>query len=840
MSERLGKAVSACLLGIVALLSTVSANAQVLVNPEQLLGTVEAVSPDRVLDMNVDDPERLADFDQLFADGQNKTDYVACARIVGDGSGNGGLFCLDQGNKVLKQFDGSTLDPGFFNCDWLPAIAASRRGGDCIAYTAATLDGLGTTHAIAANAKGQAVALNAVVVASGSPLQCPVGLTLTNSFCVAELYTSRPLLNDLKSFFGAEAEGFSVGAEGTGFFGVEQRGDFVFYPYPLESEPIVIADKKTWGIKGKDEIQGAAILRLENVNDPDSPFFYAIVTVNDGRVLAHEVGGSGSVVEVFDLTDLQSGAPLSGEDPLYGISIDDNGIAVATDRAYRQVTALLPQTNVDGSLDMNAGFAVLPQPLDGTMPDPQSLSTDPYDPVAVTLSDGKFINFFEAGCGNLGGCLLISGEVDDGARLELNVVDPNNAEGIFYHVRGLPMCAQLPFTCIDILERDPGDPADDILDDLSCPGAPTRVGALQCLVDSGVLRLVDGAGGASTRPEEYEYNYQPLLVDLIPNAENFPALWTGGPDVRGRLDNQGFVGLLFFVTEAQEQDVATLEIDVAELLGDPGGPDDCELVTDLPPGFMVEDPGGLERLLDWNVIHRTSDLFASFTGDNTGTWTNAGCGSTRGRAGGVSGFLYNVEPSWCPGTLENGVLVFDSQAGSSSTPSCTLGETAPGDDTWYTMAETPDDAVFAKAYASLFVDLRSHLEILLCAESSPGADDAILAQSDCSDLRDTWRNAQDKLRKALDATIQSSTSSAGAQNFGAVQSQLDNYLAEFQNAGPVAPADDPANYYGEHIAWLERLAHIRVDKLDPSVPDDGYVEDFTEWAEVNYTGPNAP
>ena len=62
----------------------VNAAAQELVT-EQTLGTVNAVAPDRVLEMTVNDPNRLVDFETEFEDPQNRTDYVSCARVPNDG-----------------------------------------------------------------------------------------------------------------------------------------------------------------------------------------------------------------------------------------------------------------------------------------------------------------------------------------------------------------------------------------------------------------------------------------------------------------------------------------------------------------------------------------------------------------------------------------------------------------------------------------------------------------------------------------------------------------------------------------------------------------------------------
>jgi hypothetical protein len=134
--------------------------------------------------------------------------------------------------------------------------------------------------------------------------------------------------------------------------------------------------------------------------------------------------------------------------------------------------------------------------------------------------------------------------------------------------------------------------------------------------------------------------------------------------------------------------------------------------------------------------------------------------------------------------------------------------------------EIPDDAVFAKAYVRYYDELYAHLQQWVCPILSPDA---------CVSLGNNWFNGKDKLVKALDATIDPKVS-AGAQNFGAVQSQLNNYQAALAEA-ELSAGPDPVNRLGEHAARIETLQHILNDKLAPSVPPDGFVESDRTWAE---------
>ena len=152
--------------------------------------------------------------------------------------------------------------------------------------------------------------------------------------------------------------------------------------------------------------------------------------------------------------------------------------------------------------------------------------------------------------------------------------------------------------------------------------------------------------------------------------------------------------------------------------------------------------------------------------------------------------------------------------------------------------EVADDTVFAKLYVRYHDELYLHLDQLLCEESFPGADDAVLRQADCVILKERWLNWQDKVSKGLNAGIDQKQSSPN-QNFGAAISQAENYrIALFEAEtrvfdDPVTPVieGDPINRVGEHAARLDRLEHLLRDKVIPSVPPDGYLEVDRYWAD---------
>ena len=522
---------------------------------------------------------------------------------------------------------------------------------------------------------------------------------------------------------------------------------------------------------------------------------------------------------------------------------DDSSFVIVTDRNFCQTFALVPAKNASGL----TGFSIVQETGGGN----QILSTGATPPVGATDSPGDFFNLIGAGCEEPGGCVVVNGAggVAAATLFDVNVVNRNEADVVIYHVRGLTDCGLRPLTCVTLLDEDP-----DFDLAAACPGlpaSPTRAEAIACLTDPDVnaLRRVAGASPGSTRPEVFERNYTPFLPDDI--TDNFdasgtppsgiPPLWFR-PDLRGRLINQGNLGLLFFVTEAREADVLTIDFEVSQLQG---GTiiRDCESFANggLPPGYTVDaEPGGAargtERLLDGDIPHRTSERYDSFvTGEHIGTNILAGCGSTRGRAGGVSGFLYDAEYTPCPGTLDaGGNLVFDAQG------SCTVGEPLAPGATWTSLqaAESEDDAVFAKAYVRYLIELRQHLEIKLCTPSTPSADDAVLSQADCSTLRDNWINLQDKSQKAILAVIQPKQS-GGAQNFGAVNSQLSNYQSNLLGAdrsGPNRPAD-LSNEYGQQVARVETLIFLLENRLEPSVSANGFSESDLKWTDIEFSLP---
>ena len=271
--------------------------------------------------------------------------------------------------------------------------------------------------------------------------------------------------------------------------------------------------------------------------------------------------------------------------------------------------------------------------------------------------------------------------------------------------------------------------------------------------------------------------------------------------------------------------VLTLEVDVSELTH--GTELGCVLAPDLLPGFDLDD------LLAWDVVVRVSEQWRSADGhfdpdppastpvppgDATfqGSIVNAGCRNpARSRSGGISMFPIDFEVTPCPLTINTMTGLWESDG------VCV----ADGTDT---TSESPDDSVFAKLYVKLYDELFAHLQELACTNTDTGDPLEPLSSSKCAALEANWFNGKDKLVKALAATFDPKSSS-GNENFGAVQSQLQNYGNTVNAALPYGP--DPANRAGEQAARVEILQHILVDKLLPSIPDTGFDDTDKTWAQ---------
>lgn len=786
------------------------------IEPVQVLGTVEVYSPTSALDMKFDEPDRMVDFEPLFT--ESGADFISCVRVPA-----GDFLCLDRSDKMLKKFPGSssTLDD-VFSCEDGALDLNVRKDTTCTAHTYG-LD----AHFLAGQNNGKTFSLQRIFEDVGCAN--PLDPALSPGLCGEEIYTGRPLLLDIKVVQDEVADNFLD--FGPGVIGIEQRSDTVFFPVPAVAEPILIASKKDWGLKGQQTLQSVDLLQITNPVS-ELPDNYAVVTTSDATILALKIGGSSGPITAFDITSVPLPVTQCNSDEQhYGLKVDEKtDFAIVTDRNWCQAFALKPILNnisgdpTEGDL---VGFELVTETV--TNPDLTTttsdliLSTGTFDPIGPTTSPGKGFDLDD--CETDGSCTFITGAGGASAATLEDVVVASAESGVtVFQAKNVPFCPYKPLTCLELLA--PWEPGPQ----------PTREEALDQLVGLGVLYRAAGSLSSDYRPEVFIFNATSVLpkeiLDRFDDSgmppDGLPPLWML-PDFRAQIKNNFFFEALFFVTEARTDDVLTLTLDVKELQGYPEL--GCDSAADLLPGY------GLDDLLMWDVATRVSERDPTIDGPQSsaknnyqGTIANAGCGSTRVRGGGLSMFAYNLEPSGCPGTLNSaGVLVFDyfNQYGDfpPTPPTCVLGDQQSDPGSYNELGELvipeiPDDAVFAKAYVRYYDELYAHLQQWVCPILSPDA---------CVSLGNNWFNGKDKLVKALDATIDPKVS-AGAQNFGAVQSQLNNYQAALAEA-ELSAGPDPVNRLGEHAARIETLQHILNDKLAPSVPPDGFVESDRTWAE---------
>lgn len=792
----------------VLMLGAFAANTTVMAqNPTQVLDTVEVFCPTCALQMKFDDPERMEDDDFELLINQPGADFVACTREPANG-----FFCLDASDKTVKKWE-DTANPAetVIYCEDPALDLDTRKANTCTGMTV----GLGATW-LAGKNKGKSFSLIKVfpedaetgVCSGGSPLTMPTDTDL----CGDELYTGRPLLVDIKAIQNESADDFPYGP---GILGLEQRTNLSFFPEDGVADPVTIADKKAWGLAGNETLQSVDLLQI---NNPDSGLVdnYALGTSSNDRILAFRIGSSAKAFEVFNIADDPDLAArripeneCSTDDQHYGLNVSEKSdVAYFTDQTYCLTVALRaevdgefdPVTNVFTGTGNLTGFVIAEEQTSaGT--EKLILSTSgtagSFAPVGPTTSPG--IGFDLTDC--FDACTLISGETGNaGAALQDVILASADSGVTLFQVKGLPHCSWIPETCYE---------------QLSGMTTTDRIVAVDWLIGAGVLIKLDTLD-PSRDAEKLVFNVVPLLPDEVTNLfdesgtapSTLPDLWFP-PEYRAQEMNGFIFEALFFVPQPDVQfdDVFTLEVDVSELTRTSAGPGPelgCEL--------GLSDGTSANEMLLWDVTVRASERHQSMDGKHQGTIINAGCRNpTRGRSGGISIFPYNFELTPCPATLN------------SSTNYAT--DCGPLPDF---QSESVDDAVFAKLYVTLYDELLAHLEQLACTTIDGGAS-APLDSATCLGLAAKWASGKDKLIKALDATISPKTSS-GSQNFGAVGSQLQNYISQLLLAPPNG-ANDPANRIGEQAARLETLVHVLNERLLPSIPANGFVEFDRTWAD---------
>lgn len=787
-------------------------------DPEQVIGTIEAFGSEAGLELEFDNPARTSDFDVFFTDAGSS--FATCVRVPA-----GPFLCLDETSKTVKRFDGSPPPlASIFSCND-PALDFNTRKETCTAYSFGM-----DSHFIAGLGNGKSFNLQRVYAdtACANPLQWTPGL------CAEQLYTGRPLLQSLKFFEGEAAEDLGLG--GPCAVGLEQRSDALCFPVPAAAEPIMLADKKRWGVKGQESLQDIDVLQIGNPvsGEVDN---YAVVTSTAGRILAAKIGDNSASIEAFDISSVDLPAmQCNFDEQFYGLEIDPKSDkAIVTDRNFCQAFAL--KANLDLETDPDTGeilggtgaFLGFVLATETAAETPLILSTGTTAPLGATASPGDTFDLISDGCTSPAGCTVVTGSNGTAAATvtELTLLNTESGATVF-HAKNVPYCTYKPVYCVDLLDPDyatanPGMTREQALDRLA-------------MDDLKVVYRLPNVASDEYRPEAFAFNTTPVLPSEI--LERFDGIGTGPgqipplwilPDYMPS-DADYFYEALFFITNAQTDDF-TLELDVTTLQGYPSFSltDGCELAAELPGSFSATE-AGLERLLAWDVSNRVAERFPSVNGpqsadyeNHQGTLVNFDCGSTRLKIGGFSLFPFNLMVSGCVGFYNaDGDLVFDTLTSENNAVNCPLGD---GD----MSIPLADDSVFAKLYDKNYDELLQHLDELACTNvDTDNTGLAPLSQADCDSLRAIWANGKDKLVKALAATFQPKTS-AGNENFGAVNSQLQNYLDWLRTAMPYGP--DPASRKPEQIARVLSLQHLLNEKVLPSIPDNGFNDVDQSWAE---------
>lgn len=788
-----------CALTCMSLTWTSSAMAQASATPIQLLDTLTLTGKDFAIKLSEEGP---GNFDPLLPP-DSMTDPE---RDLGDcvSSNTSGLTCLDRDNvrhwpNPISPHNSQVL----FNCAHADLPFNTRKGNGC---TAIDRDSQGAIY-LGGRLNGTANILIKVVENTGAGCPAPATAyseftTTAGDFCWATIQTGRPRIEDIDVVEGSKAKSFADGQKQ--LVVLEEKKTVLIYSN-FEDDPRgtavdeIASGKRDFDLNGNEQILNAAL--VEYVRPDEAPADFFIVVATDlGRLITIHADGTPSGVDAFDLAGIPpvaTGCP-AGVESFDVIQGTNGGLVYATDAS---ACALHVLTATSDMKDDFAGFT-----LDGSL----STSTDAagtslFAPVSISVFPG--IGFDLEDC--FPDCTLISSETGVAASLQDVMVATAESGVVLFHVTGLPHCAWIPRVCVTLLggsvsSRD--DAVAWLLDANNIAGS--SVGAL--------LRLDPLSTEYAPPAEELIFNVTPYLpaevtdqVELTgqPSGGTPPLLF--GPEYRAQIMNGFLFDALFFVPEPNvaTDGVLTLEVDVGELTGSELG---C----------------GLPDLLAWDITIRASERFPTFDADHSpaganfqATMVNAGCGSTRSRTGGVSVFPVNFELTPCPVTLVGGEYVSDSD-----------GECVIDGDNAAMISESADDSIFAKLYVKLYDELLAHLQDRACEELPPGADNAPLKQTDCTQLEAIWFNGKDKLVKAINATIQPKTS-AGSENFGSVQAQVANYRAKLLSADTSAQPLDVANRVGEQEARLDTLEHLLNDKLLPSIPAIGFIEDDNTWAQ---------
>jgi len=564
------RAIPAAPLAAALLLCAASGRAEV----SQVLDAVDTAGLDAsavpaVLKMGFRDPLPRTDYERLAIG--SASSLVACQRAADQG-----LYCID--GDIVRYWPNTKItvslpppasgevipDLDLINCRD-PALGLDQNPRKPSPCTGITVDLNGAIWL--AGRKANSHSLIKVKKRIGS--SCEVGWTALASltqdapntpdtpagslqqvppYCAREYASGRPALVDLTMIDGDIADHYT----GPGALGLEARKSVVFFPDEVDAfnvplPPREIANGKSWGLSGKEELFGTAFLQIAPTEAVPTHQNFVLVTTTTGSVLATKADGTGTPFAVFQMPVCTSGAVQS-----FGIRVSSQSERVyVSDRACRRVMAL-NWTNVGAGT-----FQLVSATENGG--EPVTLSTGLISPDGLSVAPGIGLDLKDCGGGQT--CVLVADGTDTNsyvaAELKDVVIEGLRSAAVVFQVKGIPDCRWWP-------KAASGQPPTAIQELCQTPGI------VQCGPG-------DQACTPGTPPDEQYLDIGPLLprevtsqfTSLVLPELLIPPPWRGqdldpGPGYAPTIE------LFFFVTDpagVQFRDTFVLNFDVADLTG---------------------------------------------------------------------------------------------------------------------------------------------------------------------------------------------------------------------------------------------------------------------------------
>ena len=482
-------------------------------------------------------------------------------------------------------------------------------------------------------------------------------------------------------------------------------------------------------------------------------------------------------------SDFSIGKIEAGVYGVYGIrSSFKTWRAYLSDRDAKTVTALLPNS---------PAFTQLL--VDGD----NILSTAPEKPDGLTVAPGISIDLDPAGpCGQPidvdgnGGCVLVANAEGTAAKFGNVKLKEGPSGSRLFQVTGVPDCRYVPIVCFNVLGLGASIPSAD--------------GAVDALINSGVIVPLDPSGPNRRNPAAQLLNVTPLLPEDVTSQFDSSGVAPGGlpplyvsKQYRGQQARDFRIEALFFKTETGVVFLDTYqgEIDVSKLSG-------FELGCNVPTTSNV--PTSVLRT--WDAITTVSETYKGVGGRYIDTITNVGCRNPTKISGGRTSLFPIVEVA--PDTYGPTIRSFSPRVTSNN------------------------DAVFARLAQSLWDDVGILRRDFACkqADTLPAGGAAPLPGSVCNTLAGIWSVAKFKLDLCVNAAFYPQNATGTA-----LCNLARKYVIDYQSALPAsATGPDVANRLGEQKARVETFLHVFDTRFRPSIKPTGYCREWTALSSPPY------